>query len=325
MVAYMRSNVVFSIIWVNLIISSLNIFFSIMEMAPGNYKNFRGTKERLLERNQNYFIKDILEKEIETPKELRNLAKGELRLGLLILDACSFLFIIILIMSFWITKNECCNDDENIREAFPIGSFNGKCLCCGECNYNYFGKCSDNDTCELVLLWLRVFLVVPICIFFWTYLIVNACGKHISRISCVIALILINIILVVLSLLSGFDTYCILVAICSFISAVCNFLAILLPNLSHCKNLAYYINEPALINVQSDNYQNCGEEAYPGPEEIVQEPINKPATPSNTEQEQEYDNDNKISDNSLDAPLPVYLTQNNDDSNQVNIPYPSPE
>ena len=108
MVAYMRSNVAFAVLCGNLIIASLNLFFSIKAMNYNsiNYRNLLEAKERLLERNQNYFIKDILEKEIETQKELRNLAEEDLRLGLLILDACSFLFIIILIMSFWITNNE---------------------------------------------------------------------------------------------------------------------------------------------------------------------------------------------------------------------------
>ena len=110
MMKYMRSTIAFAIIWGNIIIASLNIFFSIMasNYYPRNYRNLLGTKERLLERNQNYFIKYILEKEIETPKDLRNLASGHLRLDLLIPEAFSFLFILILITSFW-TKNECCN------------------------------------------------------------------------------------------------------------------------------------------------------------------------------------------------------------------------
>ena len=175
------------------------------------------------------------------------------------------------------------------------------------------------------LLFLRLLLLVPICLFVWIYFLIRPCGKHISRMVSVIALILINTTLVILSFLSGFDTYCILIAVCSFISVVCNFLAILLPNLSKYNNLAYYIPEPTLINKKSDDDINRDEITYSGPEEVVQDPFNKPATPSNIEQNQEYDNDNKNPDNSLDAPLPEYLTQKCDDSNQVDIPYPSPE
>ena len=329
MVAYMRSNVAFAVLCGNLIIASLNLFFSIKAMNYNsiNYRNLLEAKERLLERNQNYFIKDILEKEIETPKELRNLNSESLRIGLLITDACSFLFIIVLIISFWLIQNECCNGDANIKEAFPIGSCNGKCECCGECNFNYFGQWTNCFICEMELLFLRLLLLVPICLFVWIYFLIRPCGKHISRMVSVIALILINTTLVILSFLSGFDTYCILIAVCSFVSVIFNFLSILLPNLSNCKHLAYYIPEPALIDKQSDDDINREEINYPGPEEVVQDPFNKPVTPSNIEQNQENDNDNdnRIPDDSLDAPLPEYLTQNNNDNNQVDIPYPSPE
>ena len=327
MVAYMRSNVAFAVLCGNLIIASLNLFFSIKAMNYNsiNYRNLLGAKERLLESNQNYFIKDILEKEIETPKELRNLALINLRLGLLITNAFSFLFIIVLIMSFWLTENECCNGDENIQAAFPLGSCNGKCVCCGECKWSYFGQCSNNKICEGELLILRAFLLAPMCLFVWTYLIVNACGKHISRMSSVIALILINIILIVFCFLSGFDTYCILITVFSFISVIGNFLSILLPNLRNCEHLSYYKNYSTMIDEQPYYNMKLEEVAYPGPEEVMNDSINKPVTPSNIEQNQGYDNDNKILDNSLDAPPPEYLTQKCDDSNQVNIPYPSPE
>ena len=71
-----------------------------------------------------------------------------------------------------------------------------------------------------------------------------------------IALILLNIILIALSFASGFDTYCILIAVCSFVSVICNFLSILIPKLSKFKHLAYYIPEPALIDKQLDENIN---------------------------------------------------------------------
>ena len=60
----------FVLFLINLIVSSINIFFSIKVLKNDVYSvNLRGTKEGLLEINPNYF----LEKEIENPKELRKL------------------------------------------------------------------------------------------------------------------------------------------------------------------------------------------------------------------------------------------------------------
>ena len=61
MVEYMRSTVAFALVFGNIIIASLNIYFSIkaMDNNPYNYL-------RLLEINPNYYIKDIFDKEIDT-------------------------------------------------------------------------------------------------------------------------------------------------------------------------------------------------------------------------------------------------------------------
>ena len=149
MVEYMRSTVAFVLIFGNFILSSLNILFSLkaynylpyLHIPNYNYRYLSSINEKLVGKNQNYFIKDILEKEIETPKELRNLSLSELRLSLIFTNVSSFIFIILFIMTFWITKNECCNGDKDIVAAFPVGSCNGKCICCGECQWIYFSKC----------------------------------------------------------------------------------------------------------------------------------------------------------------------------------------
>ena len=66
---------VFVLFWINLSVSSVNIYFSIKIFKNDVYSvNLRGTKERLFEINQNYF----LEKEIENPKELRNLSNDKI-------------------------------------------------------------------------------------------------------------------------------------------------------------------------------------------------------------------------------------------------------
>ena len=270
-------------------------------------------------------------------------------MAILFIDVGKYLFIILLIMSFWITKNECCNGDEDIVAAFPIGSCNGKCLCCGECKWKYLGECCPNcEMCEMLSLLVRVFILGPMCIFVLSYLIVNACGKHVCRMICVIFLILINLALIILSFIAGTDTYCILVAVCSFVSFVCNLLAIILPNC--LESLSYYEYEPVWNDEQYYQDEYLENMAYPGSEEVEQDQLNKPVTPENSEQNPGYDNDinNRNSINSLDAPTPISNKttgdnlqennemmnlendqennqENNQQNNQENIPYPSAE
>ena len=53
--AYMRSTLAFALFWINLIVASLNIYFSIEANNPRSY-NLRGTKEKLLKINPDYFL-----------------------------------------------------------------------------------------------------------------------------------------------------------------------------------------------------------------------------------------------------------------------------
>ena len=352
MVEYMRSTVAFALIIVNITLSSLNIFFSIMAINYSPYYRYRylsSINETLLEKNQNYFIKDILEKEIETPKELRNLSSG-IRNAILFIDVGAYFFIIFLFATFWMTKNECCNNDEDIVAAFPIGSCNGKCLCCGECKLNYFGECCPNNKeCEMISFMLRAFLMAPLFLCVFSYLIVDACGKHACRMTCVIFLMLINLTLTILSFIAGTDTYCILVAVCAFIAFVCNLLSIVLPNC--LESLSYYEYEPVWNDEQYYQDEYLEDAIYPGSEEVENAQLNKPVTPENSEQNPGYDNDdinNRNSINSLDAPTPISNKttgdnlqennemmnlendqennqENNQQNNQENIPYPRAE
>ena len=92
---------VFVLFWINLSVSSVNIYFSIKIYKNDVYSaSLRGTKERLLEINPNYF----LEKEIENPKELRNLSNDKIRLSILIINACSFYFILKFLFLFALQK-----------------------------------------------------------------------------------------------------------------------------------------------------------------------------------------------------------------------------
>ena len=328
MVEYMRSTVVFAVIVCNFILASLNIFFSIMAMDenPHYYYRLLSSNEILSDKNQNYYIKDILDKEIESPKELRNLDYNSLRLGLLITDSISFLFIIVLIMSFWMTPNECCKNNEDFIVAFPIGSCNGKCLCCDE--GRYFGPwCPNCPACNILSYILRGIFLVPFFVFAITYLIFKACGKHAARMVAVIALMILDVILFIMSLVEGLDTYCILVAVCAFISLVGNLLAIILPNCKDCECFSYYVIEQPIIDEQYDRIENSEENAFPNKEEVVQDPIIQSGDPDtdNKEQNQGNDVDDRNSINPFDAPTPLSVKDNNDENNIETISYPKPE
>ena len=347
--AYMRSTLAFSLFWINLIVASLNIYFSIAAYRNRDYPyqsyNLRGTKERLLQINPNYF----LEKELETSKELRNLAISTRRL-LLFIDIGAFVFLMLLTASFCLTKNECCSGDENTNTNFAIGSCYGTCVCCTDCDCNRSGSTDCNcsggggDCGEAGIILLVIVLVI--IIFVAIYFLVRACGKHISRIIAIIFLFAINVALAVLAIYSGTDIFCILIAAFSAAAAVSDFLGILLPNLGCCVKLSYdyrypihpmnqqpqlYLVEPGDNQVVQPEIQPgvepqfekpFGEENYPQPQEIVQVPSD--TTPINTDQSQENDNYG----NAYDAPAPVYQEQNDNNNNNIQIdnqyPYPYP-
>ena len=330
---YMRSNLAFGLFWVNLIIASLNIYFGIeandyRRLHPYSY-NLRGTKEKILERNPNYF----LEKEFQNPKILRNLLDDDKRPYLIYIDIGAFLFIMMLVASFCVTQNECCTDDANTNANFAVGSCYGTCVCCadcrGDCNCNCSGGGSNCGEAGIVLLILAIFIIVFIIIFF----LVKACGKHGTRIVSIIGLILVDISLVAVSLYSGFDLYCDLIAGISFVGVVCNFLGLILPNLDRCAILSYDykyplapINQTNIVQAQvyTDQPQNEKPlvETYPEPQEVIQVPISEQEAPIYSEQYQGYDNN---PGNGFDAPAPVYQQPINDVNNQVDITYPSPQ
>lgn len=325
MVEYMRSTVVFAVIVGNFILISLNIFFSMMAMDNNpHYFNTRANSNEILsEKNQNYFIKDILDIEIENPKELRKLDYNSLRLGLVITDSISYFFIIVLVMTFWMTPNECCKNDEDIILAFPIGSCNGRCLCCDE--GRYLGPCCPNSPgCDILSYILRGLLLVLLLPFVITFLIFKACGKHAARIAAIIGLMILDVILFIMSLVEGLDTYCILVAVCAYIAIVCNLLAIILPNCKDCECFSYYVIEPPIIDEQYGNIENPEEDAYPNKEEVVQDPISKPGPPDNNEQNQGNDIDERNLINPFDAPTPL-IEKDNYNNNQETVSYPSDE
>ena len=207
----------FVLFFINLSVSSVNIFFSIKVYKNyGTSFNLRGTKERLLEINPNYF----LEKEIENPKELRNLSIDTLRLSIIIVNACSFLFVLMLSFSF------CASDEECSDDGLCIG---GTCLCCIEiCNRDRKLKTKEEKENNAIALILLFIIIVIFIIFVGLFYIVRACGRTISRIFAIILLFLINVALVVLSLYLGFDKFCILLASFSGFAALCDLIIVIL-------------------------------------------------------------------------------------------------
>ena len=336
----MRSTLAFALFWINLIVASINIYFSVQaninrdfSPRPRSY-NLRGTKENLLKINPNYF----LEKEIETPKELRHLTIFDTRLIMLLVDIGAFFFLMLLISSFCVTENECCSNDENTRTNFAVGSCYGTCVClnsndCGggsiNCNCSGNGGLNNCGQAGIVIAVLLFFVIIFIALF----CAAKACGKHVSRIVAIILLFLTNVALTTLALISGIDKFCILIAGFSSFAAVCDLLGILLPNFGCCVKLSYGyrcslnpINpEPKLDLVPSDDEtvdqamiqsevepkfeKPYAEENYPEPQEVMQVPIdNNPAesTPIYNEQNQDLD----ANGNAFDAPAPVYQEKN---------------
>lgn len=323
--AYMRSTVAYGLFWVNLILTSFLLYFSIAAYNFGsdsyNYHSYhlRGTKEKLLENNANYFL------EKETPKELRNLSSSKDVLIVLYIDIVAILFVLILMSSFCVSGNECCTPNQTTNENFAIGSCYGTCICCGECRGGGGDcKCEGSGDAGIAILIIIVILLVFVIVYF----AVKACGKHISRMFSAAALFLCYLGMFAMGLYTGKGTYYYLIAVFSVVGAICNFLAILLPNLTSCAILRYNMTnvqiasptivQPATVQLIQQPY------VQPATPDINQNVIQAPpAQPMNTV----YTNpspgyDNNTYGNIYEAP-PVQQPNNYNQINQVNYQYPA--
>jgi hypothetical protein len=291
---YMRSNIVFGLFWLNLLVFVLNIVFYVEgnRHAYNNYDsnidyNLRG----LIVKIQNYFLGNIS----DTPKNLRILS-DVIDPIILYLNLFSILFLIILPISFWVTKNECCSPDKNINSDFPIGSCCGACMCCNNCTLddgvdfgslfkfdwnstgygdgNCFGEC-----CGMILFFIIKMIFVLIIVIFAIILI--RCGKNLVRMVSFIALTLIEIAIIVMSIISCSGTFMILITAISSISAFCNLLGILLPNLGCFSNLSY-VDYPETKNISSDVLNSSPESFVP------------PSIPNNSNDIPPYPNEQEI-------------------------------
>ena len=292
--------------------------------------NLRGTMEKSLEINLDYF----LDKEIETPKELRNLSYDGIKDAILYVNIGTFLFIIILFFSFLVTKNEFCHDYPDDNSVCAAGCCCVGCMCCvdGDCSICFGvhsgGNGNNSGAAALAL--------IILILFFLLFKLIKCCGKQASRLVALIFLLLVNITVTALSFYSGTTTYHVLIAVFSIFSAICNLLGMILPNCSGCEKLSYdyippiddQINEvnstpQQLLEVEPQKEMPPINEAYPNSEEIVQNPIQQ-NTPNYTDTNPGYDN-NRYSVNSLDAPAPIYTVQENDYNNQEDMSYPKPQ
>jgi len=296
-----------------------------------------GSNERILENNTNYF----LEEENQTPKELRKLSISDIRYSLLFVNISSFLFIIMLMMSFYTTKNECCcNEDENDRNALcAAGCCCACCDCCYECSFTFSGifflRGTENPKAKITL----IVLIIILFVFLVIYAAIKACGKLATRIVSLIGLILINLVLAILSFISGSDKFCILMGVLSLFTAILNFLGLVLPNCGSCEKLSYeYLysydqttkedsNPQQLLIFPQENVNSNEEEIYNKPEPEVPNQVNQNDYPNYTDTNPGYDYNIRDSTN---APAPIYQVEDNNYSsnqveNDITINYPKPE
>ena len=351
----MRSSVAFALFWVNFIVASLNIYFSISvrpassssSSSGGRYPyypyyryNIKSTNETLLNKNTNYFLK----KEFETPKEVRKLLDTNVQKNLsellVFINIAPFIFIIIFSFSFCVTKNECCSEDYDDGNAICFASCCCACCvsCCCDCQFRggFHLPSGHYDGGGLLLIIVFIFIIYGI------YKAIQACGKNVSRVIASTGLFLVNLALAIMSLLSGTDKFNILIFVFSLFAAISNLLAMILPNFRCCENLSYdYLYDEdeqieeinstpqQLLTIQPQNEMPFEEEVYPKPEEVMQSPANQSDIPKYVDTNPGYDNgfvnNDRYSVNSLDAPAPIFLQQDNDYNNQENNSYPKPQ
>ena len=158
-------------------------------------------------------------------------------------------FTLILMFSFCVDKNECCDRDSSDELGVTWCIW---CLCCDDCDCKRRVDCNCNCNCNcnckgcdgdregLIILFILLLLIV--IIFVLIYFIIKACGKHISRYVSIIFEFLINLGILILTFMYSQkenSVYFPIIYAISGLLALSNFLGILLPNLSCCLPLTY--------------------------------------------------------------------------------------
>ena len=219
---FMRSLVVFILIWINLDVIGINFWFSFIETF--------GKKES--KENDSYNLRRIKEKQIiQNPNNLneasnvpRNLKVNEFELYIFYLNISSMLFVIILSISYLLKPNECCD-----------------CECCGEkcvkaclnpdidCDSDAGGEGCDCIGQLIGYCLLLAFYYIFAFIFLGIIFLFKIIGKHIWRIISVLSLFIIELIIGIMALISEKDLNIYIIASASFIGAICNLLGFVLP------------------------------------------------------------------------------------------------
>lgn len=310
---YMRSNVAFVLFYINLILISISMYLILLEgikyfggYSPGLYY-LRRTKEKQLNINPHYFLdneKDSLNQQLK----LRRYKYYPNVLAVInVIPLCGLMF---LLMTFWVTKNECCTSYEDINSNFPIGSCFRRCICCSNCRYGErTEKCDCCNNCNPGVIVFCIFLF-PIAI---VYCIIMACGKNAARVFSVIILMCGDLIMSGCCFLytPAAVTWAYVVMAIYFINFIINFLAILLPNITRCNILSidyeysmYEKNISPSYDIENNKDENSfNEPTYPNGGDI-ELPINgsENEVPYYNSTNQGYDNNNY--GNAFDAPAP---------------------
>ena len=254
-----------------------NSFIRKLSQIENIHPHLRGTKIRVIR------FKELKEKEISdknkiyTPidydrdefvlpeKILKNRSSQKIRklesssfdneakiVYILLLSCLGIVFSILLMFSFCLDTNECCNREAQDELGMGCCIY---CLCCdcrcessgsNDCNCNSSGGNNDGAAALLILL-------LVIIVFIILYFAIKACGKHVSRYIAITSEFLLNLAIMILAIMY----HCndpqtqngpAIIAV-SGVLFICNFLGILLPNLSCCLNLRYgYKPSPSNMN-----------------------------------------------------------------------------
>jgi len=122
-----------------------------------------------------------------------------------------------------------------------------------------------------------------------------ACGKYVSKFISILALMISNAGICYVSLSSGFQAKFIIIASLSGLTAICNFLGMVLPLC--CVKLSHLYNNPDINNKLRVNHSQVEEpfveKVYSVPQEILRDTITESSAPSVINPNQENDNNNK--------------------------------
>ena len=253
--------------------------------------------------NEDEFVlpKNILKKtssqktrKLESSDSSTSITNEAKMIYILLLSCLGISFSILLMFSFCLDTNECCNADaqDELGLRCCIYCFFCDCHCenSGSSNCDCKGN-GNNDGAAALLI-----LLLVIIVFILLYFAVKACGKHVSRYVAITGECLVNIAIMVFAIMYSIDDHREsengpFLAGLSGVLFISNFLGLLLPNLSCCLNLRYgYKPSPSVSNNNTPILEkpiskpNANEEAFKlspvsPPLETITTPVVQPTVP----------------------------------------------